>query len=401
MGFRVRVKLHGRHFAAVLAVGSVLVHSGCVADKAADLRPPMPRVLPAPPAEPKPVVSRDDILRTATTAMQTGDLGAAARALESMPPVERRFIEEWSGRDPVRAANLALALSSYAWRMEALEIATRGLVARDAAAAVDWAIGRSDAAAKFEAQRAVADRLVERDAATALEQLQARPESPARDEMIALTAARWARRDADAALAWSRRLAPAALRNRVLTSVSFEIAQTAPQRALAAVELLPEGRERSLVLSAIGQTWIAMDSGAALAWAQGLPAGAMREAALAGIDAGLGIAVARNRRNGAVVATNRGGGRVGAQRTQDPRTLPAGVERDRALRDEFERLLQMSPVRAADWLTTLSSTERTDEMLRRLMREWLASNPTAARQWLELNVPSEAWREQLLRESGQ
>jgi hypothetical protein len=400
MRFRPDVKLRDGDFAAVLALGSVAFLFGCVADKATVMRPAMPRVLPAPATEPKPVVAREDVLRTATVAMEAGDVAAAVRALESVPPVDMRVFDEWAGRDPARAANVALALSHYASRTEALEITTRALVARDPAAAVAWAMARGDAAASFEAQRAVADRLVERDAPSALGRLQVPPASAERDDMIALTAARWARRDPDAALAWAQLVAPAELRKRVLTSVGFEIAQTAPDRALPVIDLLPEGRERSLVLSAIGQTWIAKDARAAMAWAQGLPAGAMRDAALAGVDAGLGIAVARNRRNAVVASTSRGAGRVGAQRTEDPRTLPVGAERERALRDEFERRLQMSPALAADWLMTLPAPERTDEMLRHLLREWLPANPVAARQWLELNVPSAPWREQLLRESG-
>ena len=139
----------------------------------------------------------------------------------------------------------------------------------------------------------------------------------------------------------------------------------------------------------IGRTWVARDPKAALAWAHALPAGTPREAALAGIDAGLGIASFRSREVADTLAQTRA---VPAARS--PEGL-LGPERDRALRQVFEKRLFASPVRAADWLSSLPAPDRTDEMVDRLAREWFAINPAAAETWLDQNIPSSVRREQL------
>ena len=125
---------------------------------------------------------------------------------------------------------------------------------------------------------------------------------------------------------------------------------------------------------------MARDPKAALAWAHALPAGTPREAALAGIDAGLGIASFRSREVADTLAQTRA---VPAARS--PEGL-LGPERDRALRRVFEERLFASPVRAADWLSSLPAPDA---------REWFAINPAAAETWLDQNIPSPVRREQL------
>jgi hypothetical protein len=203
----------------------------------------------------------------------------------------------------------------------------------------------------------------------------------------------WAHRDAAQAVAWARDLADAGLRQRVLTSVAFEVAQRTPERAIEVAGLLPEGRDRSIVLAAIGRNWAIRNANAARAWAQQLPAGEGRNAALAGINDGLsGLALQRRSfadesLPGAVVAATPG----------SPRYY---VDRNESLRREFEDRLQRSPAQTGDWLMSLPAAERKEEFTRELTREWLATNPVAARQWIDQNIMSDAERRQLLHEGG-
>ena len=230
------------------------------------------------------------------------------------------------------------------------------------------------------------------------------PAGPRREEALVLAASRWSRHDAKRALAWARDLPPDEFKVRVMTGIGFELAQTTPDQAIAVAETLPEGRNRWLLLAAATQTWVARDPNAAMAWARDLPAGSAREAALAGGETSLAgrprfPAVPRDGfpRRGRVVAGGQVAG-VDAGEAGEPSSLPPGSERDHARRKHFEQLLLMSPTLAADWLSSLAPAERTDEMVERLIREWLPQNAPAAEAWIDQNIIQPDRKRELLRE---
>jgi hypothetical protein len=370
----------------------------------------MPRVVPPPRAETVPAVSVSDALGEALRSAAAADFAAAARALERVPPVERvavarQFVAESLAQEPRRAAAVALELSPGPAQAAALPLAVRALLERDPQEAVNWALSQTAPGPRFVALETVASQLVARGPREAADLLLGASDAPGRVEILALALAHWSRRDPEAALAWTQRLPAGELRQRATASVGFALAQTAPERALAIIDLVSEGRDRWLLVGAIGQTWVAQNPDAAMRWARQLPAGPARDAAIAGIDAGMGIAASR-RAGPAGIGGSRGPQRAGGALGVPP-SLPApetrapALAREEALRREFEQLLQASPARAADWLSALPGPDRTDEMIARLAREWLIIDPQAAETWLDQNAGSALRKHEIIEEARQ
>ena len=376
---------------------------GCVADVGPEKPIRMPTVGPSEQRAPRPVVTASEVLVQATAAARAEDGPELRRVLALLPWSERRYVargvvETIGADDLAKAGRVVRAMSPGPDLRAAAEAVARLSVARDPAAAAAWALAEDTPSVEFAVRLAVADAWVARDAPGALRGITAQPPSPGRNEMVGFAAAAWARHDASAALVWGRSLAAGEERTRVVTSMGFAWAQTEPERAVEVLPLLPEARDRWLIVGAIAQTWVARAPDAAWAWARQWPAGPAREAALAGIETGLGGARAA-RDTGAGVgggrgrgATTAGGGTASA--------LPPGLEREDALRREFDDVLRDSPARAADWLAMHPLPDRREEMVDEVARRWLALNPEAARAWMERTILQPDRREQLRREAG-
>ena len=394
----------------VAAGGVLLVWSGCVADVGPERPPRMPTVLPAAAVQPKPAVVEREVLALAIDEARRGDFAAMVRVIETLPPeqregVVRALVAAFTPQDLTKAGRVAQAMPPGPLLTVATTMAAQAMIERDPATAVEWALAPTSAAAEYATRQAVAGGYIGRDPRAALEQFGQLPAAEGRNQLISYAAAEWVRRDATAALAWARDLPAGDERTRVLTAMSFSLAQSEPERAVAWANQLPEGRDRWLVLGAIAQTWVARNADHAWAWARALPAGAARESALAGIEAGLGGA--RLRRNvdglaggGGVRSTSGSMGGGGPTPGVGASALPFGLDREQALKREFEEALRESPSRAASWLAMQPVPDRRDELVEELARRWLAINPEAAQAWMEQNIRPPERREQLLREAG-
>lgn len=406
--------------------------------EAAQLRYPAMPSARAEAAVARPLPAEAELLATALHHARAGDYATAARVIgtgattEARERLARASVAALGATNPVAAVPLALQLASGFTQQAALREVAEMSVRRDADAALRWALAWRESAVPGDVRRFVAEALVATDPLSALGRLLAVPAEPGRDEMLGFAAAAWARRDPGAAGGWLRTLADEGLRPRLAASVGFEIAQSDPEQAIPYAEMLPVGRNRWLLYSAITQTWVAVDPRAAFAWTNRLPEPEAREAAIAGIDAGLGIAVAR--RMVPAPETGGGGARGGGgkaavagiaedpafaawlamqspglsreaaileyvrQRSAaDPQTvgpwlvgLPAGPTREEAMEIYWRHLLSISATEAAHWLRMLPRSDRTSELAGRLIREWLRTDPDAAEAWLrEGNVPAD------------
>lgn len=400
--------LAGAAAAGLLAV-ALLNSSGCMSEVVI-AEPKMPTVRPVAPVAPVPVVSPQEATATALAAAQRDDTEAMQRAFDALPSEARggvvsEVFTTLAAQDTAKAGRLVQALPAGSAQNVATEVAVRAMIARDPAAATEWALAWPATDAGTMAREAAANQLIARDAPGTLSRLLALPASDLRNQMFGFASAEWARRDAPAALSWARDLPANELKTRAATSMGFALAQTQPQRAIDVVSWLPEGRDRWLLLTEIAQTWVARDANAAWKWAQQLPADGSREAAVVGLEAGLGVGGTRTAFVGAPGSAV-GGAMSGGQLPLSPGYarasggLPVGLDRDLALRREFDTALSESPVRAAIWLSSQLSVDRRDEMVDEVARRWLAINPEAAKNWMNQNIFLPERKARLLQEAG-
>jgi hypothetical protein len=383
--------------------------AGCASETAVEPTRMPVMVLP-PPAPVAPPVSPGEAVSAGLTAAAREDAAGLQRAVDTLPRDQRagamREIFTTVARDEVtRAARLAEALPAEAGQLQAIEIVARAWVEREAGAAVAWALTWPATYIGSRAREKVADELVAREGRAGVERLGALPPSAGRDQMLAFAAGGWARRDAEAAIGWLRTLPEGEMKARVATSAGFALARTQPERAVEVLAWIPGGRNRWALISSIGQTWVARNPTAAWQWARQQPAGGAREAALTGIETGLGGAGTRIATLDAGSPGAVGMGRGGLEplspgAARDASVLPPGLERDLALRREFERALLESPTRAADWLQSVPLPDRRPEMMDDIARRWLTINPEAAKQWMDQHIYLPEKKEQLLREAG-
>lgn len=427
--------------------------SGCVTEsdrrEATRLRrPEMPAMAGVPGGLPS-APEEAEVNAVVRRAVASGRLVEARRELDTLPDraaqerVARGAAALLAERDPAVALAWARALPPGLAQRSAAGEAGRVRAEREPEAALAWAAELAEPDLTTPVRQAVAESVAARGAPAALARLHGLPAGAGREEMLGLVAAAWARRDPEAAERWVRQTVPEAERPGYAARVGFEVAQSDPRRAVAMVELLPAGRDRWLLTSAITQTWVAVDAPAAFAWTRQQPAGEAREAAVAGLDAGLGVAVTR--RVTAAPNTRSGTGRAaGGGLTADPtaatgpsfaawlalqsaerstpdawaeyvrqqaagqpqivgqwlETLPGGPARDRAQEAYWETLLGAAPAEAARWLETQPRSERTPERVERTAREWRRRDPQAAAHWLRGQSLPPDRIEWLLREAG-
>ncbi len=442
-------------FLLVLAVVMTLVVIGCVseADRSEASRfrrPAMPAMAGGPGATPL-APAEATVLASVLRQAGAGDLAGAARTLEAMGDrgarerLARTVATSLAATRPLEAVALGLKLAPGLAQTAALEVGARALARREGDFALRWAIEFPDPAAAIIVRRVVADERVAVAPRATVDRLWAQPADAARDQMLGLAGAAWARRDNEGAEAWLRELPAGEVRQRLTAQIGFEIAQTNPRRAIKLAEALAPGRDRWLLITAITQTWVAVDAKAAFAWTHQLSAGEAHTAAIAGLDAGLGIAVARRgavypdtqggaqrRRAGGTVAevvaagddarfaawwAEQASGRshdeamieyVRQRGALEPLSigqwvagLPGGSARDRALEVFWETLVTVSPPEAARWLGALPRSDRPNERVERTAREWLRTDPAAAAAWLRASSLPPDQIEGLLRQWGQ
>jgi hypothetical protein len=414
-----------------------------------DRRPAMPTMaLPAATADK--TLAEGEILARAVRAAKDDDLDGVLHALKPVGDPARRswlageIMAQLRDTDPKLRARLALALGAEFNHMATIESAGRSLVQQDREFALQWSAQLPATAAARRMTRAIVDEMVAADPNVALDGIGRLPAGSGRDDLLVLAAGAWAQRNPDAAISWLRDRPDDDLKQRLTSAIGFEVAQVRPERAIAVAEMLPEGRNRWLLFSAIAQTWVAIDSKAVLAWAEKLPSGEPRAAALAGIDTGFGVPVARRiggppgtrggssrtRGGGAAVA---GTGEItspafAAWLAAQPRgmsreeaileyirqrgalepaaiaplleTMPPGYTKDQAMQIYLDGLLIGSPTEAARWVRSLPRSERSDDLMEKTARRLLLINPDAGVDWLQQSTLPTYRKEQLLREAG-
>jgi RNA polymerase sigma factor (sigma-70 family) len=236
----------------------------------------------------------------------------------------------------------------------------------------------------------------------AAEYLMGLPRSGQRSQLIEFVASEWAKLDPPAALDWSENLG-ARDREATLVNIVSVIAQISPERAASYLDHLNSPKLRWLIPSIV-QNWAASDLRAAAEWTRSL--WAKSDLAADAKNGPLGLATYNllqewckkepglaaefaivlpdeaARKNGiqAVLASWSGRSWQAAQNWADH--LPAGSEREAALKGLCQGLAKSDPAQAANFVASLPPGDTQSQAAIELASTWTRKNPQAAAQWV-------------------
>ena len=321
-----------------------------------------------------------------------------------------RKVGQWAARDPQHAAETVLeCLSDYAER-EVMKEVGKAWSKANPQAGLQFAATLADPMARVTLASEVIRGWAERDLAAAADFASAQTDPTFRASLGQGLVTVWAKTDPASALAWSQEN----LRGSARTEVIGNLVQAAAEKNLHAAAELVAGMEagpaQNRACASIFETWFNKGQGerdAAFEWLAALPDAEARRAALdrvqwnwvwkepdavrdfiTGPHGALASPsmihqVARSQASKDPEAAMQWTNKLPADRAADARnvvlehwltvrpqgamdyarTLPAGVERDGAIRTVSQTLLYQSPQQAGEWYRQLSATDQ------RIMRD--------------------------------
>ncbi len=191
----------------------------------------------------------------------------------------RSLISAMAEQDPSAALETALALRPDRSAQTAVGIAARAMILRDPSVAASVLDRIPAGSAKHTATFEIVSAMATHDPKLAAEFALTLP--PSNNRSVALRAAIGAMADdADASLAWIQSTFPAGPeRDQSVASLIEAVANHAPAEAARHLELLPP-EARAETTESLVRTWAEKDSAGTTTWAKQLPAGPERDAAL-------------------------------------------------------------------------------------------------------------------------
>jgi hypothetical protein len=359
-----------RRFVGAVFAGGICAAAGYLAGRRAGFAEssavPGPRVVAAshpgaPPPAPTPDVAQRWASLVAAPHSRQADAEAAA------------VLEELAIRDPLAAVALAQQERNLRRRAEWLQAALQGWAKIDAPAAARW-IARLDAPAREDAESAVMDGAIVRPEAAvelALHLMQADP-GAARAHANHLLSALDRAGDYATAVSFASAL-PDELGAEMQGTAYQYWARSDPESAFTDAARLPGGEARRLAVDAVLSGWSQADPGGLASYAANLPPGAERTQALA---TGLGEWVQHN----AVAASVWLDGQP-SRPEFDPAVSAVALQPDVAARH---------PGIAASWAESITDPALRSLTLVSVLQSWSATDPAAARSYLETTAGLQA-----------
>jgi hypothetical protein len=317
---------------------------------------------------------------------------------------DMKMVGEWAARDPQHAAEAVMKLGSDYAALEALKQVGKAWAQTDPEAGLRFAASldaTSRAALATEVMRAWAEKNVASAAAFAAGQ----PDMSFRSALAQGLVSAWGKTDPAAALAWSQENLRGAARTEAIAGLVKAAAEKSLTSASQLVADMEPGPAQNRACASIFETWFNKGKGerdAAFEWLASLPDAEARRAALERVQWNwmwndpIGVRdflngpygnlaspsmiqqVARNQAARNPEAAMEWASNLPADRAADARNavlenwlsvrpegaaayarkLPAGPERDHAIRTVSQNLIFQSPEQAADWFRTLPAAEQ-------------------------------------------
>ena len=211
--------------------------------------------------------------------------------------------------------------------------------------------------------------LAKQDLAAAIAWADQLPESRAQQAWQGI-AKQWAMDDPTAAADYALKLTAGVRQNALVEQVATTWWQSDPPAALRWAQALPAGDRRTLAVFSVVSSWSAEEPEAAAAWVVKCPEGELRDLSMGGV-------VSRWARTDPAAAG------------EWLKTFPAGKSRDWGV-GKFMLNSSNYPEYAAAAVTLISDARQRNLCIENLARQWLRSDPEAARKWLDtLDLPAD------------
>lgn len=332
------------------------------------------------------------------------DPRGALRWIDGLPKTFARqnLIEtvgsEWADKDPRAELAWARGLKDDVSRRAATVSGISRLATADLGAALDLIQTLPAGEDHDQAIQAAAQSAAQNDVHGALQIIDQMSAGPTRNNLMQSLCSVWSESEPRVALDWLMQNAPAGKGNYGLDAMIQSWITRAPEDAIAWAEALPGGDRRDSVMSRIVSSFVETDLDRAQALFAQLSPAAQGNAASAIADAIFqespekARAWAQSLPEGA--AQKSALGVLGNQwASEDPvaaaqwlGTLPVGKARDAAIASFSDSVFARDPEGALAWSRTISSPRDRDGSLEQLVRQWLRSDSTAARAWLDAST---------------
>lgn len=331
------------------------------------------------------VASKDHIHEPAVAAL-TGALmhHSSHRILELMRPVTEEsarialcgaFVEHLKDEKPDAAANLVVGLTAAGQvQTNLLGQVLPQWAQMDLKNALAWVQQLPPGSAQTAALIHLSYTWIEADAFGAA--AFARDLPPGNEQFLAALVSQWSQKDQRAVVEWSQQLAEGPAKERVLINLASVLAQIDPRGAAESALRLPPGEAQQDAIVSVVSGWAANDPAAAAQWIADFPAGRLREYAIENVAQSW-------IKTDPVAAVNW------------LKRLPA-TERDTGIHAVAGSLVDSFPDLALQLAVGISAHALRERQIQRAAQAWLATDPAAARTWIEQSNLPAAVKQRLL-----
>ncbi len=283
-------------------------------------------------------------------------------------PLESEFrnllFGRWVGHDPKAASAWVERTSEGAARQTALNRVGMIWAEKDRNAAADWARSLPDANDRNSALTGLAYQVSGKDPSSAALFISQLLPGQNRDELAAHVASLWTAESSAQALEWAEGLPDDETRQRAIAAIATTLSETDPLAAgTLAVKSLPSGKVQEDAVISVVQRWAQTDPLQAAAWVAGFHEGTLRDTAVEELV------------------------KLWADKDLEQtglwlNSLDAGQIRDTAMGAYVGALAPAFPEVAAEWVNEIRDENLRFNEIERIAELWLASEPSAARNWL-------------------
>ncbi len=332
----------------------------------------------------------------------------------------------WAQDDPRGAMQWANGVPNVSARKGLIDVVAQQWAEADPQGVITWARGLTDESMRRNAIATGISRLTLADPAAALVQIHELPEGEDRNQAVIAAAGSLADKDARSAVQLLDQLAPGPQRNDAINRICNVWGQSEPRAALDWLLQNTAPSKGGFGISRTLQTWLSNAPADAIAWAQALPAGDNRDAAMASVVAGLAstdfaraqllfgqlspdaqatasqsltynllqqdttkakswaesLPAGKAQTNALGLVARQWADQNPTAAAQWLGTLDPGAGRDRAVSNFSNVVFNRDPDGALAWAVTTNDPKDRDTLVESLVRQWLRSDSTAARNWL-------------------